>query len=351
MPRPPIVKPASMALLIVAAWLLVGAISTMHVALVEKIYGVTIPQEPAEAFIVFFAWALLTPFALFAAERLPARPRGAAALAIVAVALSGCTATILSSWLAGGMTLRLREVLLVGCSIFGSSLLFALLMVGLAVHGRVRRQALERRERAERLESQLAEARLRRLRADLQPHFLFNTLNALATLVHVDPHAADAAIGKLIELLRHSTDAAHRPMVPLREELDFAERYLDLHKVRFGERLRSSVEVADPRLLDAAVPSLILQPIVENAVLHGLRQAGGGSIRVKVFAARERLLCIAVHDDGPGCDPEAVTGRAGIGIPNTRARLESLYDRPDVLRFRSEDGEFITEIRVPLEAA
>ncbi|HYC93893.1 MAG TPA: histidine kinase [Thermoanaerobaculia bacterium] len=351
MPRPPIVKPASMALLIVAAWLVVGGMTTTHVVLLQRIYGITIRQEPAETFIAIFAWALLTPFALFAAERLPARPRGAPAMAAVAVALSGCTVTILSSWMTGGMNLQMREILVVACSIFGSSFLFALFIVGLAVHGRVRRQALERRERAERLESQLAEARLRRLRADLQPHFLFNTLNALATLVHVDAHAADAAIGKLIELLRHSTEAAHRSMVPLREELDFAERYLDLHKVRFGERLRSSVEVSDPRLLDVAVPSLILQPIVENAVLHGLRQAGGGSIRVKVFAVQERLLCIAVHDDGPGCDPEAMAGRAGIGIPNTRARLEALYDRSDVLRFRSEGGEFITEIRVPLEAA
>ncbi|HET7436204.1 MAG TPA: histidine kinase, partial [Thermoanaerobaculia bacterium] len=292
------------------------------------------------------------PFAMFIAERLPLRRAFLLTTAtVVLVALLGCGVTVLSSWLADGMSLRPGEVMLVSLNISASQFIFAAFIVGVTAYQRLRREAMERQTRAEQLGSQLADARLRRLRSDLQPHFLFNTLNAVATLVHVDARAAEATIGKLIDLLKRSTDTTERTVVPLREELDFAARYLDLQKVRFGDRLQASIDVADARLLDVGVPPLILQPIIENSVMHGLKQREGcGSIRVNAFAA-DGLLRIDVRDDGPGYDPAVPQRRNSIGIPNTRERLQTLYARPDALRFRAEAGAFITEIRIPLAPA
>jgi two-component system, LytTR family, sensor kinase len=207
--------------------------------------------------------------------------------------------------------------------------------VGWAVH--YQREARVRGVRASRLEASLAEARLAMLRMQLQPHFLFNTLNSIAALMRRDVDAADRMIARLAELLRHSLDTTGRREVTLREELDTLARYLEIEQTRFADRLTVRYEV-DPETLDALVPGLILQPIVENAVHHGVAQRASAGL-IALAARRENgQLMIAVSDDGPGLAATQPSARPGIGLANTRARLDQLYgpqhgldihDRPD----------------------
>jgi len=160
------------------------------------------------------------------------------------------------------------------------------------------------------------------LRAQLQPHFLFNTLQSISTLIHRDPPAADRMLTDLSELLRLSLRNPGSQEVPLREELAFLERYLQIMRVRFGDRLVIAVDVG-PDVLDALVPSLVLQPIVENAIQHGMEDRPDVG-HVNVRAAREgKSLRIEVADDGPGLSATPATD--GIGLANTRERLLRLY--------------------------
>lgn len=184
------------------------------------------------------------------------------------------------------------------------------------------RRSVQRERHAAELQSSLTAARLDALRLQLNPHFLFNSLNAISTLVHTRPDAADEMIGSLSELLRFSLDSAREQEVPLQRELEVLRCYLDLEKTRFGPRL-SVEEQIDPAALGALVPTLCLQPLAENAVRHGIEpRPGPGCLRI---AARreEASLILTISDDGAGLDPEKSGG--GIGIANTRARLRELY--------------------------
>ena len=177
--------------------------------------------------------------------------------------------------------------------------------------------------RTAQLEAQLATAQLQVLKMQLQPHFLFNTLHAIAELVHEDPRAADRMVSGLGSLLRISLDSAGRQMVTLREELEFLEAYLAIEQVRFRERLTVSMDI-DPHALDARVPHLLLQPLVENAIRHGVspRMAAG---RVTVAATRrDGRVEIEIADNGRGL-PNGTPRAEGVGLSNTRARLEQLY--------------------------
>jgi two-component system, LytTR family, sensor kinase len=187
------------------------------------------------------------------------------------------------------------------------------------------RRFRERELRASQLEGQLAHARLRALEMQLRPHFLFNTLNAVSELVHSDPRAAERMIARLGDLLRATLDAENGGEVPLRRELEHLDRYLDIERTRFRDRLRVDVE-AGPDVLDAAVPSLILQPIVENALRHGVgSRPGPGRVEVRAERANGRLV-IRVRDDGPGLSGTPPHGDGtGIGLTNTRSRIEQLY--------------------------
>ena len=181
----------------------------------------------------------------------------------------------------------------------------------------------EREVRAAELERALSAAQLQALKMQLHPHFLFNALNSIAALMHSDVEAADTMLVRLSDLLRRALDQAGAQEVTLGQELDFLRPYLDIEKVRFQERL--SVDFAIPaELLDARVPNLILQPLVENAIRHGIapRTAPG---RITVSAVREgETLRLEVRDNGRGL----FEGRApieGIGLSNTRERLQRLY--------------------------
>jgi hypothetical protein len=210
-----------------------------------------------------------------------------------------------------------------------------------------RREAAERAIASERLERSLTAARLEGLQAQLRPHFLFNTLNALAVLARRgDGAAVDHAIGDLGELLRASFDTTGRHEIPLGEELQFLERYVNLQRIRFPGRLEFECEAADD-VRRALVPALLVQPLVENALEHGLDTARGG--RVRVAARRDGgTLEIEVTDDGRGFGGAPGERAGGVGLANTRERLALLHGEAGALECADRPGGGgLVRIRIP----
>ena len=184
-----------------------------------------------------------------------------------------------------------------------------------------------------RLESQLARARNTTLRAQLQPHFLFNTLNSISVLAASDPGAAQTMIRRLSELLRAVVDTEDQPVVPLKREIELLRAYLAILGVRFRERLRAEVDVS-PAAESCLVPPFLLQPVVENAIQHAVAdREEGGKVRIGACLAGD-LLCLTVADDGPGF-PVANPSR-GVGLRNTRERLKQIGE--GVLTIESDAG-------------
>jgi LytS/YehU family sensor histidine kinase len=187
------------------------------------------------------------------------------------------------------------------------------------------RQFRDRELKATRLEGKLAQAQLQVLKMQLHPHFLFNTLNAISALLHKDAESADVMIARLGELLRTTLENVGTQEIPLRQELEFIQPYLEIEKARLGDRLQVEMHI-DPEAMDAAVPNLVLQPIVENAIRHGIAPYAEKG-RIDIRARRESgILRMEVEDNGPGLSFEQqVNFRPGVGITNTRARLQQLY--------------------------
>ncbi|HEU4993724.1 MAG TPA: histidine kinase [Gemmatimonadaceae bacterium] len=210
----------------------------------------------------------------------------------------------------------------------------------------------KRLEETARLQQQLAQARLDALRTQLNPHFLFNTLNAVSALVDRDARGARRMIARLSDLLRYTLDESTGQEVPLRRELDLLGEYVDLMQIRFQGKLAVETRVDDD-VRDALVPNLILQPLVENAVKHGVgRLAGGG--RISIRARRDRVgetdaLILTVTDNGPG--PGG--GEEGVGLTNTNARLRQMYGDAYhvVLRPATQSGGTEAEIAIPYHTA
>ena len=211
-----------------------------------------------------------------------------------------------------------------------SELLVTGLALALAVAVDVHRRYRAREAQALQLEARLAEARLQALASQLQPHFLFNTLNAISVILHRDPKAADAMLVGLADLLRATLRERGAHEIPLREELALLGSYLEIMRHRYGPRLTTEVIVA-PDAGELLVPPFVLQPLVENALEHGIgRRAGPGTVRVRAARAGDRLR-LEVADDGAGLalvredDAGSGGGREGIGLSTTRRRLEQLY--------------------------
>ena len=189
-----------------------------------------------------------------------------------------------------------------------------------------------------RLNEQLVMAQLHALRQQIEPHFLFNTLNSVAGLVREGrTDAAVSMIAELSELLRRMLDDSVRQQVPLREEMDFAEKYLSIQKLRFTDRLRIEMDVPGELYL-AQVPSLILQPMVENAIKHGIaKRVKGGTIRIAASRC-DGTLTLSVSDDGPGLPATWEATRTGIGISNVRSRLQTLYGSAFDINIRNQSS-------------
>lgn len=210
----------------------------------------------------------------------------------------------------------------------------------------MRRRGTQSRLERERLRAQVAEQRLVALTGQLQPHFLFNTLQGISTLIYRDPDAADEMLSKLSDLLRDLLRHRESPVVRLEDELKYIRTYLEISQLRFSDRLRFSIE-SSPSLANAAVPLFILQPLVENALAHGIgTRAQGGAINVRAMRTGERLV-VEVEDDGAGMSIDGSLND-GVGLSNTRERLTASFGSDAVLSFeRLPDHGTIAKIDVP----
>jgi len=212
------------------------------------------------------------------------------------------------------------------------------------------RKYRERELRTAELEAGLAQARLQALQMQLNPHFLFNTLHSISSLMHKDVEAADRMISRFSDLLRLALENTDAHEVLLRDELDFLQTYLDIERTRFGERLSVRMDIS-PETLDARVPNLVLQPLVENAIQHGIEpHAKPGLIELRARREDGKLL-LQVRDNGNGvADPAQLAG--GIGVSNTRARLEQLYGSAQQVEFRNGDGGgLLVNVTIPFRPA
>jgi LytS/YehU family sensor histidine kinase len=320
------------------------------------------PIPVARAFFAeapqWYGWALLTPLIVTLGERFPLRrPLRARSVAVhvaaslVASALIALAASVVNAWVRPSP----RTLAASATSWFLGGLpattvaYFAILGVSYALTSAA--ELRERERRAAELETQLRDAQLAALRMQLQPHFLFNSLNAIMALVRDrDTDAAIRALSLLGDVLRAAIDAGEGHETTLAEEIEFVSRYLDIERVRFGERLRVEIDVPDV-LLGARVPRFVLQPFVENSLKHGvLRDRAGNTITIA--ASRENgTLRLAVRDDGRGLASDAPTSD-GVGIRNARTRLERMYgDAARLTVANAIDGAGVAvEIDLPFSA-
>jgi len=210
-----------------------------------------------------------------------------------------------------------------------------------------REQTILLQAQAAQLQAQLADARLAALRTQLNPHFLFNTLHAVSALVERDPRGVRRMIARLSELLRTTLDGADEQVVPLAQELTFTHRYLEIMQIRFQGRLSIKSQV-EPGALDALVPNLILQPLVENAIKHGVSKIDDeGRIEIHAHRDAERLV-LWVRDNGPHIAENGLRAGEGVGLRNTRERLEQLYGADQSLALRAaDDGGVVAEVIIP----
>jgi two-component system, LytTR family, sensor kinase len=212
-----------------------------------------------------------------------------------------------------------------------------------------RRESESRALNAAQLETRLVEAQLQSLQRQLHPHFLFNTLNTISGLIRSDPDGADKMIDRLGDLLRMTLHKSGIQEVPLKEELEVLEKYVEIEQTRFGNRLNIEMHI-QPETLDAQLPSLLLQPLVENAIRHGIAP----NVRpgwIAVHASRdEGELLLQIRDSGDGLPPDRLMAlNRGVGLDNTRARLEHLYRDRYQFTFSNLERGFCVTIRIPFQ--
>ena len=209
------------------------------------------------------------------------------------------------------------------------------------------REAQQRALREAQLEKSLVEAQLQTLQRQLHPHFLFNTLHAISTLMHRDVPAADRMLSQLSDLLRLTLDSITRPEIRLTDEIEFLEKYIQIEQVRLGDRLTTQFDV-NPEVLDALVPALVLQPLVENAVKHGIAPHARPG-RITVAARRDGdMLVMTVDDTGPGPSDRAFAALStGIGLSNTRARLSHQFAPNFRFEFQRHRAGFGVLVAIP----
>ncbi len=310
--------------------------------------------------VSWLPWALVTPLVLFLSRRYPPTQVGRVATWLLHLTACGTVALVHSGLIAGLVVLLnpFAESPAPGPftsvwsyrfynGLLSYLLLYAAILAISYILGSRERLMREQTETA-RLNEQLSTAQLDALRRQIEPHFLFNTLNAIAGLVRERRNdAALSMIAGLSDFLRRVLEDSNRQKVPLREEMEFLTKYLDIQKLRFAERLDLNMDVPE-ELFDAQVPSLILQPMVENAVKHGIaKRVQGGAIRISAFRSNGRIT-LSVYNDGPKLPLDWEKTHSGIGISNVRTRLQGLYGNGFQLNMRNQEpGGVEVSVSVP----
>jgi two-component sensor histidine kinase len=317
------------------------------------------------AFQQMYLWALLTPLIFWIAGRFSIEKSSDWAKLLTLVAI-GVVVAITVDRIDYALVRRFNEPMpaprqglsggLRGPMLLNHFILFwGVLAAGFARDYFLRFRAREREtarllSETAQLQTQLAEAKLSALNAQLNPHFLFNTLNAVSALVERDPRGVRRMIARLSELLRYTLDGGSDNEVALAKEIDFLQRYLEIMQIRFEGKLEVEVQVGDDAR-DALVPSLILQPLVENAVKHGVEKISvAGRIRIAARRETERLV-MTVSDNGPGPAKISRLDDAGVGLANISQRLEQLYGSGAALTLaESPSGGTVAQIVMPFRS-
>jgi two-component system, LytTR family, sensor kinase len=293
---------------------------------------------------IWYFWALLAPLILWLGRRFPLERQNLLARLLVHIPASvliallylACT-TFYKSLVKPAPLPLVRTFYTLAVSYLHFEVLVYWAILGIGYAFVFYRRYHERELATLRLERQLTQAQLQALKMQLHPHFLFNTLNALAVLVRKqDTRMALSVISRLSELLRYALDQIPVQEVPLRQELDFIRQYIEIEQIRFTDRLSVQLNAA-PETLDALLPNFILQPLVENAIRHGVAASGATGL-LEINAARlDGHLKIEVRDNGPGLK-NSNGENGGIGLANTRTRLQQLYGTAGHFELRNANG-------------
>jgi len=330
-------------LIVLGLWTLYGVSLGLNSYFVRASLGRPIPFEISISLELLYTtlWALLTPVIVLLARRFPITKQTwhtGVAVQIAGLICLGMAQKLL--WeLLGRMVaptffgpLNLKTLVPTLAATMDTAAMLYLFVVASTYAVSYYKSAKEQELRASRLEGQLMQSQLMALKAQLHPHFLFNTLNTISALVREEPEAAERMIARLSDLLRSSLENVGAQEVSLRKELDLVQRYLDIQQVRFEDRLRVNFEI-DPGTLDAVVPNLLLQPLVENAIRHGLAdRLEGGELAISAHRMNGSLR-LAVRDNGCGLPGDSM--REGVGLSNTRARLRQLYGDAQEIELRN----------------
>lgn len=352
------------ATIIAAIWLGVALFFSLQriVGRVTRDQSIDWVNDVGAEFLYWLPWMLLTPVLLYAVRRWPLEPATwrrhvwphfGIAGAVSAVQTSAALVLQFLAALAIGRDVRWEMLAQRASDSFPILFLTAFwkywVFVGVFYSFHYYSKFKDREQNAARLEAKLATARLQALKGQLHPHFLFNTLHSVSMLNLTDTDQANRILVLLSELLRKTLDSDGSPNVTLAEELDLVDRYLEIERTRFGDRLTVSYEI-DDRVESAVVPSLILQPIVENAVRHGVaNRSGEARIAVRAVAEENRLV-LTVTDNGPGIPPGwSIESNSGIGLSNTIERLAVMYGDAGTLTLSSaEPSGTESRITIPL---
>lgn len=306
------------------------------------------------------SWALIGLVVMELVRRFPIErldPRGWRAISFhlfstFMLTVVGLVVSFLLARLVSGSLILPRDILLKALrrfffAYFHTNYLIMLVLVSVYHLILVYRRSRQREVEAAQLEKGFVEAQNQALRMQLQPHFLFNTLNSISALVHLNPDTADQMITRLGDLLRISLEQSGQQEVSLAQETLYLDRYLAIERIRFQDRLTVGFDIPE-ELQRARVPSFVLQPLVENAIKHGVNsRATGGHIQVRARVEDDRL-CLEVEDDGPGFVTPTRPG-GGIGTSNTRKRLQLLYADRQSFELQSIPGKgTLARVRLPL---
>jgi two-component system, LytTR family, sensor kinase len=299
----------------------------------------------ATEFACWLPWALATPLVMRVARRYPMdRGAGIRTICVHLAVFAAVSAVAITWWTAvqmffnpWGYRERPAFVDTWTMTLLYQSLTFLIayaLIVAVTLVVDARESMARQMTEAARLNEELSKAQLAALRRQIEPHFMYNALNSIAGLVR--DHLNDAAVSMIVglsEFLRRSAQDSHRSQVALQEEVEYLQRYIDIQKVRFGERLQISMDIP-AELLRAQVPNLLLQPLVENAIKHGIaKRVAGGAVRV-ACARQSSHLCLSIYNDGPGLPADWEAMPTGVGIRNLRTRLQILHGNDSELQLR-----------------